>query len=331
MSETEKDQKLMARAFRWPKYGMAERLVARHLFTATMTNNKSQIVQNICRAAMKTEALLKEDQKIEGVDFELLRGIYAIDESLNKPQIIKFECDYYYKQGWVCKECYRVHWLFERHGDERRANYEKLIEPWFKDVNYWDQFLQTSKELRTIAKCSKCGFVLLDEPSKKVKGLIKAKQKQVQKDFGENAELFHVLLSRYEHIKTEEEIRKNPNWYAGSGEPYWLKTPVKICSVKCPSCDAVLGAKAVSVEEKEAIAWSRPWDFFFEASWYLKKSGVEQLKSSFYDWAVQVCEDASIKLSNLISPETLKDIERLMAAQQPIEETPESETVLAQG
>ena len=77
--ESEKDMELISQAFRWPKYGMSERLVAQHLFTSSCTNNKSAINQNVCRAAMKVETILRKEQKIEGVDFPLLRGIYTID------------------------------------------------------------------------------------------------------------------------------------------------------------------------------------------------------------------------------------------------------------
>lgn len=315
MSETEKSQKLMARAFRWPKYGMAERLVARHLFTASCTNNKSSILQNVCRAAMKVETLLKEDQKIEGVDFDLLRGIYTIDSCLNNPQIIKFDCVYEYRVGWVCKECYRIHWNFETMGTQGKANFEKLAKPWFKKVSCWEKFLTLPKEARITVVCKKCGLTLLDLAEKKLKQ--------------NNKSVVELLKEKYGEQKTKKVKLRINDFTLNMSGVFYKRKKVKHWVFTCPKCKEKKKLEDFYSSEKKQVLKSNPsWKFAFEVTWYLKKAGWHQLLNSFYNWSVQVCEDATIKLSQLISPETLKDIERLMAAQQPQEEKTESENLL---
>jgi len=336
--EAEKSKQLVERAFRWPKYGAAERLVSQLLFNANNTNNKSTIIQNACRAAMKVETLLGEGEKIKGVDFPLLRGIYSINNSLDNAETIKFDGVWYHGRGWVYKIMRRIHWNFDVSTEEGKQNYEKFIKPWFKTVACWMEFLKLSKQRRSIVNCPRCSYELLNENSKQLKEIMENK-----------ATLYHVLAEMYGETKTIKVLHHNPRWPYVDNAPRYVTKELELHYIICPNCEKKIRLEKtienkrddylsrnrpplpeqdilksleqedtvenLKVLEKESFDLSRPWLFFYEATWFLKESGLLQLRNSFYDWAVPLCEDASVKLSQLISPETLQDIERIMAAQ----------------
>jgi len=340
IGELDKDKMLMQRAFRWPKFGMAERLVARHLLIATCTNTKSAILQNVCRAAMKVETLLGNKQKIKGVDFKLLKDLYSIDGSINSPETIKFDPVYADRKGWTYKKLFRVHWNFETKDQEGRENFEKLAKPWFKGVSCWMQFLKLCKQQRLVAECPKCSFALLDESTERLDEIIK-----------DEKDLSLVLFGLYGKTENVPFRKMNPK-FARSGEPVLITGNLELRYVVCGNCGHEMRVKqkgylkevfrpsrgsflssnpnkklleklgnddtldSLKWKETESVDWKRPWAVFYEVTWFLREGGLHDLQESFYNWAVPICEEASVRLSQLVSPETMRDIGRLMSIEQ---------------
>ena len=307
--EAEKSKQLVERAFRWPKYVTIQRLISRNLFTATCTNNPSQILQNICRASMKVESML-ESEKIKDVDFRLLRDLYNFDACLNSPELIKFDCVWSHGAGWVCRKLYRIHWNFETRGPEGKANFERLASAWFEGVNCWSQFIRQCKEKRVLVHCGKCGFTLLNE--------VAVNPGEYESEEGKMA-LFNLKLPGID--ETHEEEYRNPYWPLKDGAPRLLTRKVTVHYVKCAGCGEKLTVQDINVSEKSGLSWSRPWLVFFEETQCLTESGLSELRNGFYVWAITtIIEDATTKLSQIIDPEILKDIETLMGASSKLEE-----------
>jgi hypothetical protein len=59
---------------------------------------------------------------------------------------------------------------------------------------------------------------------------------------------------------------------------------------------------------------------FYDETWNLTESGLEELKTQFYVWAVQVCSDVAVKLCQIIDPDIYREVEQLMGAEHNREE-----------
>ena len=77
-TENKKTMDLMKKAFRWPKFGVAQKLVSQHLVLATFSTEPKIVIEHVCMAASMVEGL---GQKVEGLDFEQLRGIVGLNRS----------------------------------------------------------------------------------------------------------------------------------------------------------------------------------------------------------------------------------------------------------
>jgi hypothetical protein len=318
--EAEKSKQLVERAFRWPKYVAAQRFISRLLLTAHCTNNQSEIVKNTTRAGMEVETLLGKDEKIEGVDFQLLKDLYNFDACLSAAQKVEFDGVWNPGQGWVYKKLYRIHWNFQ----EEKTNYEKLMAPWFRGVDCWSQFLKLSKERYLVVRCKKCSFTFLNEASQTIKEKMKeanvyAVEDQVESD-GKKQKIFNFLVKTYGVKGTKTIQVENP------GSPIyhpWKTIEVEVDCVLCPNCKQKLNIEDVTFSAKENVCWSRPWIVFYDETWNLTESGLAQLRTQFYVWAVKICADAGVKLCQVIDPDILKDIEQLMGAESKREEAKE--------
>jgi len=319
--EAEKSKQLVERAFRWPKYVSAQRFISRLLLTAHCTNNPSEIVKNTARAGMEVETLLGKDEKIEGVDFQLLKDLYNFSMCIDSPQTISFDCVWSHGQGWVCRKLYRIHWNFR----EEKTNYEKLMAPWFRGVECWSHLLRLSKEQYTVVQCKKCSFTFLNEPSKTLEEKLKeanvhAAEAPAESDESEeNQNIFNFLLKTYgvKGTKTEQVETGGPIFTR------WKTIEVVVDCVQCPNCKQKLNVEDLTFSTKENVCWSRPWVVFYDETWNLTESGLSQLKTQFYVWAVKICADAGVKLCQVIDPDILKDIEQLMGAESKGEEAKE--------
>jgi len=323
MEEAEKRQQLIKRAYRWPKYVAAQRFISRLILTAHCTTSPVAIIDNICRAAMETESFLAlTGEKVEGVDFQLLKDIYNFSMCLNAPQEIKFDC-VWSGQGWICKKLYRVHWNFETRGEKGKTNYERLASPWFRGVECWSQFLKLSKEQYLVVRCQKCSFPFLNEPSQGLEEKLKevdvhAVEDQAE-DAVENQTIFNFLLKTYgvKGTKTKQVKIGGPILYS------WKAVDVVVDCVLCPNCKQKLNVEDLTVSAKENVCWSRPWIVFYDEAWNLTEGGLAQLRTQFHVWAVQICSDVAVKLCQIIDPDIYREVERLMGTEKRGEEAKE--------
>ena len=124
MSEEKKTKDLLDHAFRY-KQNIAERIICQHLFLASSTTKPSQIINHSCVATMLEEGLHPE---VEGLDFELMKRIYLINQCFEN--VIKERIHQY-------QYVFSVEWAF----DKTEENYNLYIKPWnvpFSFINSTD-------------------------------------------------------------------------------------------------------------------------------------------------------------------------------------------------
>ncbi|MBN2261081.1 MAG: hypothetical protein JW702_11075 [Clostridiales bacterium] len=123
MSEdNKKTEDLMKRAFRWPKFGVAQKLVSQHLVLASFSNEPNAIIEHVAQASSIVEGL---GQKVKELDFEKMRKINAIHRGLSNFTTKKLP------DG---AKCYGVNFGFP----STEENYQKYISNWETvGVNYY--------------------------------------------------------------------------------------------------------------------------------------------------------------------------------------------------
>lgn len=130
VEDAKKTEALLARAFRWPKLGVAERLVCQHLFSATATRDTVAVISHACSAAMMCEAL---KQKVEDLDFELLKRIHMLNKTFSNVEATKIGG----RGNWV----FGVPWGFE----VTKENFNDYIKPWRVPLSYYPKFIKVHR------------------------------------------------------------------------------------------------------------------------------------------------------------------------------------------
>jgi hypothetical protein len=127
--EQEKSEKLLSRAFRFPKYGMLERQVCQRLLQATFSTIDSVFIKNITIAVLMMEPQTKK-QKID-LDFSLFHKIAKISSSFQKVSWFKDQ------HG---RTVYSVPWGFKTSED-----FKNFIEPWYEgNIRFWGDYIKTN-------------------------------------------------------------------------------------------------------------------------------------------------------------------------------------------
>lgn len=134
--EEMKSQKLLERAFRWPRLGVAERLVCQHLFLASNTTQATQIVDHAYSAVMVVEGL---NTNVENLDFEMMKKIYLVNQCLKdtiRQRISQYQ--------WMRILDWSFPWTEE--------NVEKYLIPWTDGVGirFYKEMLYYGGRLRNL-------------------------------------------------------------------------------------------------------------------------------------------------------------------------------------
>jgi hypothetical protein len=310
LTESQKDQELMAN-LRRPQRGVPQQLLCQNLFMANFSTDNHLIVFYSCRAVRIASTLAELNKEpIKDVNGETFDRMLKVLQVLEKPQIIEFNGKYLYQIGWTYDKCLRLHWGFIHDGTDKPKVYEEYVKPWVNlNFDYWPHLLtEKAKENRTTVMCKKCNFQILNESDADLKQLMKEKKVETVEDY---------VYKVYGRTKQQEEVYRNPNWQARaySNEPQYLRGIVEHEWVQCPNCGILLGLDNLEVKKDLDIAWNRPHDYFFAATWVLKEAGYDKLKTCFYQWAVPLCGDATTKLAQYVNSDTYNEVFKMMTKQ----------------
>ena len=123
--ENEEFTEFAQTALREPRKGVFEEMLALHLVNSTINTKPSQIISHVAAAAM-----MVQQKDVEGLDLELLKTIYAVNNALNNPYEHKFD---------KANSMTRIYFGFEN----SKENFEKYIKPWFVNFRYYTQYISS--------------------------------------------------------------------------------------------------------------------------------------------------------------------------------------------
>lgn len=146
--ENEKDMNLIKKAFRWGQHPIAERLICQHLFFST-SNSPKQVITHTCMAAQVLEGL---KDRVEGVDYPLLKRISKVNEAFKNHSELK------HSDGTV----FQISWGLPR----TEETYDNFIKIWASDatLNYYvngiKRHLEPARRYVHSGNWLKCGYPL---------------------------------------------------------------------------------------------------------------------------------------------------------------------------
>jgi len=342
--EQEKSSDLVKRAFR-KSQSMLERSICNRILQANFTRIDHVIIEHVALAVGELE---NQKQKIEGLNYELIKTIGKVNSSLQKVVVNKtFRTPFF-----------SVQWSFA----ETKENLEKYIGPWLK--KYPDAFRVPNfpdiTESRKALVCSKCGTQLVNVPVEKGKEIKSIFLKENSEHLRKKSEYritgrrrLWLNRTRFQESLNETDRKKFLELVVKGDQRlfnYWKPPLIIETYLNCPVCQNKITIKKeftvdtfpenaesdrvlLNLYERTEELWkgieiiddkhfleSRRWKQFFASCKYLTESGFKQLKNSFEAYGVEKCLDAKGILSNWVSPNIYDDMLKLFMGREKREE-----------
>jgi hypothetical protein len=341
--EQEKSSDLVKRAFR-KSQSMLERTICNRILQANFTRIDHVIIEHITLAVGELE---NQKQKIEGLNYELIKKIGKVNNSLQKVVVNKtFKTPYF-----------SIPWRFA----ETKENFEKYIGPWlqkypatFRVPNFPD-----ITEPRKALVCSKCGTQLVNVPlekSEEIKSIFLQKYSEhlrKKSEYQITGRKLWLNRTRFQDSLNETDKKKFLELVVKGDQRlfnYWKPPLIIETYLNCPVCqnkitikkeftvdsfpenaysDRVLLNlyprtnelwKGIEIINDKRFLESQMWRQFFASCKYLTELGFEQLKNSFEAYGVEKCLDAKGILSNWVSPNIYDDMLKLFMEREKREE-----------